>query len=426
MTTKPSSPLRAAFTLIELLVVIAIIAILIGLLLPAIQTVRALAQRMETHNNLRQLGLGVHNLEGNFNTLPPGYGTLNGKTGSVFYHLLPYIEQQALYDSGAPGYVGTFQAATDSTSKQGSGPVTSIGANGFVFTSSPRSLINTMIDGTTNVVMFGTVAQQCDVTTTQMLPSGRNIYSWTGVFTINRIFKRSQIGGGPPWPAGAIAANTGSWHNGVGGWGNLSTNTGWNTLYTRIIVLNDPTDPTVALNGTFTFTTTTTSYPPPSAPNPPPSDPIQNAAIRGPSTAEDVYAAGGINLKTGATILNYVGTFPAYSYTTGGSWTQVPGYTQEFVPTQVTTAVPSDWSASSGRHLIGSATVPYWGVTSVSNCNPNGYSGFGSSGISVCLGDGSVREVSSYAATGKATGSSTVLNWEAAIRPDDGLSPGDW
>ena len=105
---------RPAFTLVELLVVIAIIGILIALLLPAVQAAREAARRAQCSNNLKQIGLGLHNYHDSFNTFPFSYmvdlpgGSVVGANAQVWgTRILPFIEQTALadqFDSRTPAF----------------------------------------------------------------------------------------------------------------------------------------------------------------------------------------------------------------------------------------------------------------------------------------------------------------------------------
>src|SRR5580765_6091534 len=101
LTLSRTTP-RRGFTLIELLVVIAMIAILIGLLVPAVQRVREAANRTQCANNLKQLGLASQNYHDQHKHLPPGIGyypPASGSFGTYFFHLLPNLEQGNLYGS---------------------------------------------------------------------------------------------------------------------------------------------------------------------------------------------------------------------------------------------------------------------------------------------------------------------------------------
>jgi prepilin-type N-terminal cleavage/methylation domain-containing protein len=142
---------RRAFTLVELLVVIAIIAVLIGLLLPAVQKVRMAANKTKSSNDLKQIVLAVHSYENANGALPLGW-TIDASLNTVYVHyqILPHIENNTTI----------YRCAGDPTSETAD-VVTSYVENGGLFALTPVKIVNIRA-GASNVLAFGPVYRNCN------------------------------------------------------------------------------------------------------------------------------------------------------------------------------------------------------------------------------------------------------------------------
>ncbi len=205
---------RHGFTLIELLIVIAIIAVLIGLLVPAVQRVRESANRIQCVNNLKQIGLAAQLYHDDHKHLPPGIGytplATSGVWGQNFFHLLPYLEQGNLYRSAlgpvqlSSGPVTIYFPGNNNVYKQpvpillcpsdpSAGPggiVTAMGdswgaccyaANSQVFAhplSKPqgKTRMTAFKDGTSNTILYAEKYARC--TSTSMPLDGGNLWAY--------------------------------------------------------------------------------------------------------------------------------------------------------------------------------------------------------------------------------------------------------
>jgi len=142
------SPLRRGFTLVELLVVIAIIGVLVALLLPAVQAARESARRAQCTNNLKQIGIAVHNYEDTWKAMPPG--CYHAVFGTWVLHILPFIEQSSLqqqyFNSGG---MATFRTGGIRYGGTQNLPVTTTQLKAYVCPSDTKSAQAGIISGVT-------------------------------------------------------------------------------------------------------------------------------------------------------------------------------------------------------------------------------------------------------------------------------------
>lgn len=254
---KLSSRSRHGFTLVELLVVIAIIGILVGLLLPAVQAAREAARRMQCSNNLKQIGLAMHNYHDTFQVFPPGCIDNNRATNSPgdaannnngigwATFLLPFIEQSPLHDQISIE-TGGFARSWQDKNADGSlsDPIDSavVVIDAFVCPSDPMSGINSDKSNLGKSNYLAIAGHSAVQTNTAGAPAGskngmffedsnrrfRDVTDGTSstLFVSERTTKNDRVGSlqcggtdcnwaGGIWIGPRVIADTATWHTGL-------------------------------------------------------------------------------------------------------------------------------------------------------------------------------------------------------------------
>jgi type II secretory pathway pseudopilin PulG len=168
---------RQGFTLIQLLVVLAVLLLLLGLLIPAVQKVREANARTQSFNNLKQMGLGMHDQAASLdNLMPPSTGMFQGKNGTWFFHILPYIEQHNVWKGNAVNtVVKTYISPPDASYEPGK-PWTSYASNVSLFGVTPPDKLGKFARMPASFALKGT--SFTIITMERYAKAGDNVHAW--------------------------------------------------------------------------------------------------------------------------------------------------------------------------------------------------------------------------------------------------------